>query len=79
MRRSKQRPSLPAEARGKARCNTAMAIGLSGGDHNNVSAEKPLLAVCGNQVDSSQHKDRLVGLAEAAAGDDFEAKLNVPF
>eukprot|EP00904_Undaria_pinnatifida_P007392 jgi/Undpi1/3783/HiC_scaffold_16.g07152.m1 len=67
LRRSKQRPSLPAEARGKARRNnTATAPGLSHGQ-DDACAGSPLLAVCGSQVDSSQHKGRLVGLAEAAA------------
>lgn len=72
LRRSKQRPSLPAEARGKATCNTATAIGLSRGADNTACARNPL-AVCGSQVDSPQHKERLVGLAEAAAGEDVKA------
>lgn len=77
-RRSKQRPSLPAEARGNARCKTAKAIGLSRGTENSACAGNPL-AVCGSQVESSQHKERLVGLAEAAAGEDVKLNLNISF
>ncbi|CAM9727978.1 unnamed protein product [Ectocarpus sp. 12 AP-2014] len=61
-RRSKQRPSLPLEARGGTSNSPTTAAGHSATDRSSL-----LLAVRGSQMDSTANNDRRIAVAEAAA------------
>lgn len=74
-RKSKQRPSLPVEAKGRTRHGVAAAA-----DQRRNGDNTSLLAVCGSQVASSLQKEQPLGGLAAAAGNDFKfpATLRCP-